>query len=758
MFFQSQQSLQRNRCISFILLLLFLVFNQVKPAWFEQNETPSLQPTGRIFWGQYNVMCSSEDYVFVGAGGSVLVCRVLAENYFPVIHYINTPTLVKSLYVRDNTLFVLDQYCGLFVYDISSIYHPCLLSTLEMSKESMSFVAGNNNLFIRHRTEGISKIDISHINEPVVTMSDTLNSYDLYLHGDHLYSHYIGQEESVFRILKCETLEQVGQLNYTNWATLWEYVNLLFFKNTAYFVENHGGVLSKKSSPSSSWGEIRTWDIKDPTHPEYLKTYDLALPISAAINDGDTLYVAYENKIGIFDLSNPEQMEFVAEQYQVLNNKNAGQLLIKQPFLFAGFTGAGVQVARIKNNFKLVSGYYLDTKADYGSLCTIDSILISGHESSDGLVVTNIADLHKFKIKQKYSFKTVYIRDMVLRENFIYAATGKGMSVFSVDHNGNIDSLATIDIGKTCTSLALNDSLAVFGGSYSNVHLADISDPVMPRNITEINMPNGMAVDEILLRNHLLIVGGDYNGPLIFDITTPELPVLVNHQHSYRNAVNCSGDGRYLFVAENNELIVYDLSNPENPAAVKSVTIPEDVRRMYIKDNYLVAVFFDQYKYESDIYFFDISNLPDLRLLKTAFIPASINYVYMNDHNIFISNNKNGIYVYNIKDLLTSVSFNKYNPKKAQSHVLYQNYPNPFKAGTTIHFELDNPGNAAVKIFDLHGRLVRTFEKNILSAGRFSVMWNGCNNSERQVASGLYFYTLYVNENPIVTRNMVLIK
>ncbi len=85
---------------------------------------------------------------------------------------------------------------------------------------------------------------------------------------------------------------------------------------------------------------------------------------------------------------------------------------------------------------------------------------------------------------------------------------------------------------------------------------------------------------------------------------------------------------------------------------------------------------------------------------------------------------------------------------------LYQNYPNPFNPSTTIKFAIAKPGNFTLKVYDITGRLVQTVMDNLsLNPGTVKYTFDGSN-----LASGVYFYSLYVDGNLVNTRKMVLIK
>jgi len=73
---------------------------------------------------------------------------------------------------------------------------------------------------------------------------------------------------------------------------------------------------------------------------------------------------------------------------------------------------------------------------------------------------------------------------------------------------------------------------------------------------------------------------------------------------------------------------------------------------------------------------------------------------------------------------------------------LQQNMPNPFYQETDITFQIPVAARTAVTVHDLSGRLVRVLVHEARKPGRYSVVWDGRDDSGRMVASGIYFYRL----------------
>ena len=88
---------------------------------------------------------------------------------------------------------------------------------------------------------------------------------------------------------------------------------------------------------------------------------------------------------------------------------------------------------------------------------------------------------------------------------------------------------------------------------------------------------------------------------------------------------------------------------------------------------------------------------------------------------------------------------------------LYDNYPNPFNPETTIQFSLPHAGKAKLEVFNIKGQMVRTLVDNALDAGIHKITWNGKNQDNRTVGSGVYFYRL-TTCNQSMTKKMILMK
>ncbi|MDP8204245.1 MAG: C10 family peptidase [Candidatus Tenebribacter mawsonii] len=88
---------------------------------------------------------------------------------------------------------------------------------------------------------------------------------------------------------------------------------------------------------------------------------------------------------------------------------------------------------------------------------------------------------------------------------------------------------------------------------------------------------------------------------------------------------------------------------------------------------------------------------------------------------------------------------------------LDKNYPNPFNPTTTIRYSLANDGDVELNVYNVKGQKVRTLVNENKNSGHYQAIWDGTDNSKKQVASGVYFYRLTTSEKTL-NKKMLLLK
>jgi hypothetical protein len=94
-----------------------------------------------------------------------------------------------------------------------------------------------------------------------------------------------------------------------------------------------------------------------------------------------------------------------------------------------------------------------------------------------------------------------------------------------------------------------------------------------------------------------------------------------------------------------------------------------------------------------------------------------------------------------------------------------KNYPNPFtnsansrNSGTNISFSIEKRSDVEISVYNSKGQKVKTLTKENYDAGEHSVFWNGKNENNQKVASGVYLYRMNVDGRDVQTNKCLVVK
>jgi len=96
-------------------------------------------------------------------------------------------------------------------------------------------------------------------------------------------------------------------------------------------------------------------------------------------------------------------------------------------------------------------------------------------------------------------------------------------------------------------------------------------------------------------------------------------------------------------------------------------------------------------------------------------------------------------------------------PTIPMTYKLDQNYPNPFNPTTTIQYGIANEGRVSLIIYNIMGQEIKTLVNTNQNAGFYSLYWNGLNNNNQMVSSGIYIYRI-TSKDFVKSKKMIYLK
>ena len=242
------------------------------------------------------------------------------------------------------------------------------------------------------------------------------------------------------------------------------------------------------------------------------------------------------------------------------------------------------------------------------------------------------------------------------------------------------------------------------------------------------------------------------NGNEIADINDPSMMTYIDE------CLN-AGDYSYYVTA------IYDETDESFPSNIQYVTVvlapPENLT--------LSSQIFDIFlQWEAPVFTRDLTGYKVYR--NNEFIIEVEDTLYIDE------NMATGVYTYfvtamygqyesepsNVETIEHTHSDNIYIPDITK---LKNNYPNPFNPETKICFTIAQTSSfVTLEIYNIKGQKVKTLEcgESLSTTAPmyrdYSIIWNGTDENNSPVASGIYFYKLSINGKTKAVRKMMLIK
>lgn len=150
---------------------------------------------------------------------------------------------------------------------------------------------------------------------------------------------------------------------------------------------------------------------------------------------------------------------------------------------------------------------------------------------------------------------------------YAYIASGDGLEILDVSDPGKITPMTHFRDSYS-EGVDIIEGIAYLACHKNGVEVIDVKDPASPRMITTVAGTKGAW--DVHIHGDCLYVGCHGNGIKILDISNKKAPRIIGsfHDDDGGEALGVWGDGKHLYVADNFNIEVLDVSDPANPFEV----------------------------------------------------------------------------------------------------------------------------------------------------------------------------------------------
>jgi len=498
----------------------------------------------------------------------------------------------------------------------------------------------------------------------------------------------------------------------------------------------------------------------------------------------EQLYINAElNFINIFDISNP------LNPVELSSNEGVGRpLVVEENILYS--RGSGIDVFQINDDFEL------SPLGMYDSWAIIEGFIVSDGIAFDvtrweGMHILDFSDPLEEKCIGSCNLLSVPA-DMDLYVNAVY---------ISYDHNemAGIVDLSDLEEPTYLQFPNAEDDIysftlwndVLFAKDWLNIYSYDLSNPLEPELLETFDSNAG---DNILSTMEDILIDFDYSEIQFYSIVNPfEISEISEYNDIGMKTAVEAKNGYVYYAIYQQGIKIIDLSDPQNPELVEFYPLDGFVGGMKISDNILYV------SYESEVILLDITNPASIMFItsiqphedseftapaiidgndliiadaswnelfiydiSTPAVPVLVNnyqgcrqiikMILVEDY-LLTGNSRSGFAVITLDGLLESYK----NEIILINEINLFNYPNPFNPTTTITFSLntENTEDTELVIYNIKGQKIRQYSiLNIQS----SIVWDGRDENNQPVSSGIYFYKLKVDNREIDTKKCLLLK
>ena len=695
-----------------------------------------------------------------------------------------------TLGIEGNTLFSVSTR-GLQVFDISGNQLICL-NEINLEGQTRSLSLSNNYVYVSAvpPVNRLYQIDVSNISN--INISDTLSYSGVHIQfidGNHLFVHgWSGETDSwIINVYDANSLQLITQ-----------------------FPVPYNVNIMRKAADGMGIVKIgdmaHLYDISDPNNiqlisehvigetyfPNYCQLIQNSILVYGDglglrfydINNNWQLINSLNYSVEFFSIENNNLVVYHDHKIQLYDIADLASISLVDSILFSYFDS--VQCLTLNDNkiyytshlgslemYEIIGSQLIqqDSYRNYGALTSAyldnDKVVIS--TTLNGLTTWDIEDFSNPALIESYfidyfpgenlngeneifNYKCYDIEEMLIR-----------YKVLELDESGNITELAELTTFDSGGALYYKEGVGFFKVHNQILYKYELNNNTLDE-VATLSLPTA-EWGEIYFHSDIAYILSAFKVSVINNISSNEnIEVYDQFDLDIFGPSTLDFFENYMIISEqadSKDCFFFDISVPLNPILIST-----------IENSGLIAI--DQ---ENELMFMGSSSFTiyDISTIETGIIPeldTIYNWFYCEQLIPFTRNGLN--YLLFLDGTACEIYQYEYEPNGINDEIIsispyLSNHPNPFNPSTEISFQISDYSeieSAEIVIYNIKGQKVRVFTfpngslgtSDQLSSGQHSITWDGTDQNNQVVSSGVYFYQLEVDGKAVATKKCLLLK
>ena len=637
---------------------------------------------------------------------------------------------------------------GLYVVDISVPESPILVGSCSTPERPVDLLVNGDYAYVADSWNGIRIIDISTPTEPVeigfLATESPLRGLDLVGGILYLADQYNGLR--LIDVTNPSAPEEIGLFDPSS------YVNGVIVQGIYAFIACFPG--------------LRVVDISVPSAPVEASSYDTSQGVRYLSITGSYAYLSHYDAMSVLDISLPtlpsevgflsiygrtghvtvrDNIAYIAGGFGGLRIVDISDPSTMTEIGFYGLLGDVSSVQIEHNRIFLTGGYYYS-----GESCA-DKIV--NQKKADpfwaysGLFALDLSDPTVPTLLSYSAFGNAI--DVCVIKNITYVTDYLGMfGIFDLS-----DPTTPVLVGSAYTSYRstaedVQGDYAFIVNEETDLRILDISNPSFPTEVGNI----ALGSNDVEVQGDYAYITHYYSGLHIVDFSQPSAPYEVGNYDTPNWANGLAVAGDLAFIANGIlGLRIIDVSEPNMPTEISVYDTPGIAENVVVDDGHAYVA-----DGEGGVRVIDIST-PDSPVEVGYYVTSfsTLNVAVAGDY-IAVGTGDGGLFVLANK-IITDTADDGFTPANSNKSRLEQNFPNPFNPSTDIHFRIPHESRVRLAVYTVGGRCIATLVDTELTLGDYEYTWSGCDEQNRAMPSGVYFYRLEAGEF-VETNRMTLIR